>query len=59
MVCYRKSRERGAWFEVKSVQDVVRSKEEKGEDATFERELLKSWVNYKGYEDAVRPIGQA
>lgn len=51
-VCYTKGKERGAWFEIKCIADIVRSKESKGKDASFERDLLKSWSKYRGYEDA-------
>ena len=50
--CYLKGKERGAYFEIKCIKDIIISKESKGEDATFERKLLKSWSKYKGYEKA-------
>lgn len=42
-VCYSKNRERGAWFEVKCVVDLIKRKEEQKLDASFERNLLKAW----------------
>ena len=51
-VCYQKGKERGPWFEIKCVADTIRAKEAKGQDASFERVLLKSWSRYEGYEGA-------
>ena len=51
-VCYQKGRERGAWYEIKCVKETIISKESKGHDATFERDLLKAWAKYPGYENA-------
>jgi len=48
-VCYRKGYEKGPYFEIKCVQDIIVSKEAKGEDATFERRLLESWSKYPGW----------
>jgi hypothetical protein len=50
--CYRKGYESGAWYEIKKVSDVIRMKEEHGADASFERDLLKAWSSYPGYESA-------
>jgi len=49
---HKKGEERGNWYQIKCVKDVVRNKEARGEDASFERELLKSWHNYPGWEGA-------
>ncbi len=54
-ICYQKGKERGPWFEIKCVRETIMSKEAKGEDATFERNLLKAWSEYKGYESAREP----
>jgi hypothetical protein len=54
--CHTKGKERGAWYEIQTVRDVILRKEAKGEDATFERDLLKAWSKYPGYEDALEPI---
>jgi len=48
--CYRKGYERGPWFEIKSMADIIKTKETNGHDATYERSLLKSWADYEGYE---------
>ncbi len=39
-------------YEIKCVRNNIISKESKGLDATFERELLKSWAKYEGWENA-------
>ena len=49
-VCYQKGKEQGAWFEIQCVKDSILSKETKGQDASFERRLLKSWGKYPGYQ---------
>jgi len=49
--CHQKNKERGTWFQIKCVQDDIVAKEAKGKDATFERELLKSWAKYPGWEN--------
>ena len=51
-VCYRKGFEKGPWFEIQCVLDNILSKESRGEDASFERSLLRSWSKYPGYEKA-------
>jgi len=56
-ICYQKGRERGPWFEIKCVREIIISKEAKGKDVSFERELLKSWSRYEGWEDAGKPFG--
>ena len=45
-VCYRKGYERGLWLEIQTMEDYIKSKESKGQDSRFERELLKSWKKY-------------
>ena len=55
-ICYKKGEQRGPWYEIKCTQDVVRNKEARGEDASFERALLKSWSKYQGYEDAEKGL---
>ena len=52
MVSKHKGAERGAWYEIQCIADNIRSKEAKGQDATYERSLLKSYSEYKGYESA-------
>ena len=44
--CYRKGKEQGLWYEIKTIEDVIRLKEAKGKDAAFEKELLASFRNY-------------
>ena len=51
-ICHLKGKERGNWFEIKCVKEVVTNKEARGEDASFERCLLKSWSRYEGWESA-------
>ena len=51
-VCYQKGKERGPWYEIASIRDVIISKELKEQNVSFERSLLKSWSKYKGYEGA-------
>ena len=51
-VCKRKGFERGPWYEIQSVKEVIIAKEVKGEDASFERDLLKSWAKYESYKSA-------
>jgi len=55
-VCYQKGKERGPWYEIQCVKEVIVNKEARGEDATFERELLKSWSKYPGWGDAKKAI---
>ena len=41
---------------------VIKLKEADGEDASFERKLLKDWQRYEGYEsagNALRTIGKS
>lgn len=56
-VCYQVGRERGPWYEITCVRDIIVSKEARGEDASFERKLLKSWAKYPGWQDAGKPFG--
>ena len=41
--CHQKGRERGRWYEIKCIKEVIINKEARGEDATFERGLLRAW----------------
>lgn len=45
-VCYQKGRERGIWFEIKCLKDVIKNKEGRGEDASFGKQILKSFLKY-------------
>ena len=58
-VCYRKGYEKGAWFAIQSIKESILIGEALSKDKSFERELLKSWANYKGWEDAAKPFSQA
>lgn len=49
---FRKGYKRGPGFEIQCVREIIASKESEGQEATFERELLKSWSKYPGYEKA-------
>lgn len=57
-VCYRKGYEVGPWYEIKTVADVIRMKEARGADTSFERGLLKAWSKEKGYESAAETLKQ-
>jgi len=39
-------------YQIKAVKDVIRMKEARGADASFERNLLKEWSKYPGWENA-------
>jgi len=54
--CHQKGRERGPWFEIECVKKDIISKEAKGIDTSFEKGLLKSWVKYPGYKNALTPV---
>jgi len=51
-VCKRKGFERGPYYEIEFVKEVIIAKEAKGEDASFERDLLKSWAKHESYKGA-------
>ena len=50
--CLKESLARGIKFEVRCIGDVIRSKEAKGQGASFEINLLRSRSKYEGYEVA-------
>ena len=54
-ICYRKGYEKGLYFEIKCLEDVVASKEKRGVDATFEKDILKSYRKYSEKDYADRP----
>ena len=54
--CHRKGYEKGIWYDIKTVADVIKSKEAKGKDASFERGLLKAWAKYPDYKDATSAL---
>ena len=43
-------------LQIEHVVKVIKSKEAKGQKATFERNLLKEWVRYEGYEGAKQAL---
>ena len=45
-------RAKGHKYEINEVARIIKLKEKNGHDATFERDLLKSWSSYKGWEYA-------
>lgn len=49
-------RESGATFQIKSVVDCIKGKEKRGQDASYERELLKAWSKVEGYEGAKKAL---
>ena len=51
-VCYQKGRERGPWFEIKCIKEVIRNKKARSEDTSFERRLLENWSKYSGWGNA-------
>jgi 5-methylcytosine-specific restriction endonuclease McrA len=51
-VCYTRYKERGPWFEIQCVKNDIIAKELDGEDASFERGLLKAWGKHPGWEAA-------
>jgi len=57
-ICYTKSHKRGALYAIECVKNDITSKESKGEDASFERMLLKEWSSYEGYEEAKEVLAQ-
>ena len=55
-ICHIKNKERGIWFEIKSIAEIIKSKEAKGLDASYERNLLESWSKHEGYEGAKQTL---
>jgi len=47
-----KGRQQGAHYQIQTTADTIVLKESMGQDASFERELLKAWSKHKGYESA-------
>jgi len=46
------TKQKGAEYDIQSIAGIIMGKEKRGLDATFERDLLKSWAKYPGYESA-------
>ena len=42
-ICYHKGLEKGLWFEIKCLEDIVASKKKQGKDASFEKGILKAY----------------
>jgi len=55
-ICKQIDKEKGPWLEIKRVKENIISKEKKGQDAMFERNLLKSWSKYEGWESAKQAL---
>jgi len=55
-VCHAKDKERGPWFQIQCIKDNIISLKSKGKDTTFQRELLKSWSKYPGWEGAKQAL---
>ena len=53
---HKKGEEKGNWYQIKCVKEVIAHKEARGEDTRFEKELLESWARYLGWEEAGAPL---
>ena len=56
-ICYKRYNERGLFFEIKCIEDVIAGKRKRKIDANFEKKLLEfykkySEVDYSQQEDA-------
>jgi len=51
-ICYRKGKERGAWYEIECMKQSIIGREAGGQRDNFGRDLLKAWSEYPGYEGA-------
>lgn len=51
-VCYRPGFERGPWYELLTIRNLISMKESKGKDASYERGLIKSWLKFPEYKRA-------
>lgn len=51
-ICFIKGREQGNWFQIECVKNDIISKESRGEDAKFERGLLRAWGKHTGWSSA-------
>jgi len=45
-VCYKEGSERGLWYEIQCIQEVIDSKTSRNENCDFEQKLLKSYKKY-------------
>jgi len=55
--CHAKGKERGHWYEIECVKNDIIRKEARGEDAKFERSLLRAWGHYEGWSAASDALG--
>lgn len=53
-ICYKKGSERGLWFEIKSIEEIIAIKKDLGKDTSFEKRLLRSYKKYSETEYAKR-----
>ena len=44
---HRKYHETGLWYQIKTVEEIIASKERKGEDVKFEKSILRSWKKHQ------------
>ncbi len=58
---HQKGKERGLWFEIKCLEDVIRNKTKRGEDCKFEKKILKSYRQYseRDYSQEINQLGVA
>ena len=49
----------GNKFQIRCIRDIIIGKESRGQDATFERDLLKAWSKYEGWESALEALPPA
>ena len=45
--CHKKGHERGLWYEIKCMEETIELKEKNGKDASFEKEILEAYRNFK------------
>lgn len=41
--CYREGYERGLWYEIKCIAETIKGMESRGEDASFEKGILRAF----------------
>ena len=51
-VCYIKGKEKGAWYDLKTMRDTIALIEARGGDASFEKELIRAWLKIPEYQAA-------
>lgn len=50
--CYKKNKERGAWYELYCIRRTIAGLESRDQDATFEREFYESWIKVPEFKIA-------